>query len=127
MNLKRYLVRFLNSRKSANMFHDTLVSFAERRIIIMKKTKTLTITILALFLLVGCKNDITTKNKDVTTKNSDMLTIYNDENISFGLDEKNKIKQWAFDNDGTFDYFMNDIENWGDNPQKSRKNCDIIM
>ena len=57
----------------------------------MKKTKTLTITILALFLLVGCKNDITTKNKDVTTKNSDMLTIYNDENISFGLDEKNKI------------------------------------
>lgn len=125
MNLKRYLVRFLNSRKSANMFHDTLVSFAERRIIIMKKTKTLTITILALFLLAGCKNDITTKNKDVTTKNSDMLTIYNDENISFGLDEKNKIKQWAFDNDGTFDYFMNDIENWGDNPQKSRKNCDI--
>ena len=79
----------------------------------MKKTKTLTITILALFLLAGCKNDITTKNKDVTTKNSDMLTIYNDENISFGLDEKNKIKQWAFDNDGTFDYFMNDIENWG--------------
>lgn len=79
-----------------------MVSFAERRIIIMKKTKTLTTTILALFLLVGYKNDITTKNKDVTTKNSDMLTIYNDENISFGHDEKDKIKQWAFDNDGTF-------------------------
>ena len=84
--------------------------------------------------LVGCKylSKITSETENNTnteieieySENRDKFNYFS-ENISFGINEKNKIKQWAFSNDGTFDYFVNDIESWGDDSLRSCKNRDI--
>ena len=84
--------------------------------------------------LVGCKylSKITSETENNTNteieieyaENRDKFNYFS-ENISFGINEKNKIKQWAFSNDGTFDYFVNDIETWGDDSLRSCKNRDI--
>ena len=92
------------------------------------------IIILISLILVGCEKDIETKKSIITETNSDMTKNDSEKNekteifdkiISFQIDEKDKIKQWAFRNDGTFNYFVNDIENWGDDTQKPCVNIDI--